>query len=466
MNKKNIEQILKNLGTKETPAHVQQLAEKVSADFSKTLTHSNKHLLWSDIMKTKTIKFATAAVIIIAALFSITIFDKTMPSAYAIEQTVEAFKSVRYMHMVRHNEAGQIEDERWVEIGSDGFQYRYRQDTPSHGFFVVDDHQTVSVHHKDKNTIVLYDPKDKSFTWHYAPGKLFEELANNRETVTIEENVDYWGRPAHLVRSNNMEFYIEPDTKLPIASGGYEFSYEDPPEGTFAIVIPDGVVVVDKRSKAESSQEPQWLADAKKDEDIAQESFNEARKASAAGQYKKAVELFKKVVEIQPGRNWAWFWLGQAHYKLGEYDAAIYEFSKVVGMFAKYNIAPYYCHLARGFAYQAKGMEDMAKTDFSITLPIMIDSLRHIGTGQFDFADNPMRRGGGLLEGGHEKPSKQQSVAMMINRLRILTGQSFGYDSNISIEENEQVIAAWEKWFEDSGEINFTPSVELIPISK
>ncbi len=420
--------------------------------------------IWRRIMKRPITKIAAVAAIIIVVVLSITLLDKSVTSAYAIEQTIEAFKNVRYMHLVRHNETGQIEDERWVEIGLDGLQARYRQDTTSHDFFVVDDRETVLVHYKDKNTIVLYDPNDQSYTWHYAPGKLFEELANDQLTLTIEENVDYWGRPSHRVRTKHMEFYIDPDTKLPIAGEGYEFSYENPPEGTFDIVIPDDAILVDKRPGAEPAQEPQWMIDAKIDENsdaIAQEKFNEARKALATGEYEKAAELFEYVVEKQPRRNWAWFWLGQAYYKFGDYNAAIYEFSKVIDMLGD---APY-CRLARAFAYQAKGMEEMARKDFEVALPIMINALRQIDAGQFDFADDPMRRGGGFLDKDcHATPSKEQSIAMMINRLRIVTGQNFEYDPDASAEDNERAIRAWEDWFKNSGQIQFTPDAKLVRI--
>ena len=143
-------------------------------------------------------KFVAAAMIIIAAALSITFLNKLVTPAYAIEQTIEAFKNVRFMHIVQRDRAGNIEDERWIEIGPDGFQARYHQDTPARSFFVVDDRQTVLVHHKDKNTVVLYDPNERSWTWHYAPGKLFQELADGGPNYyTVEENVHYKGRPAH-----------------------------------------------------------------------------------------------------------------------------------------------------------------------------------------------------------------------------------------------------------------------------
>jgi tetratricopeptide (TPR) repeat protein len=199
--------------------------------------------------------------------------------------------------------------------------------------------------------------------------------------------------------------------------------------------------------------------------EVAQQKFDEARKASAQGEYEKAVELFRRVVEIQPLRNWAWYWMGRAHYELREHNAAIYEFSKVIDMFGKLQTVPHYCHLARGIAYATKGMEEMARQDFQVALPVMIDALRHIEAGQlFDFADDPLRCGGGLLEGCHESPGKEQSLAMMINRLRITTGQDFGYDPEATAQENEQAIVEWEQWFKDSGEIKFTPAAELVGV--
>lgn len=411
-------------------------------------------------------KLAAAAAIIVAVALSITIVDKLASPAYAIEQTVEALKNVQYMHIVQHDKAGNIEDERWIEIGPDGFQARYRQDTPERSFFVVDDRQTVLVHYEDKNTVVLYDPNDKSWTWHYAPGKLFQELADRGPNYyTVEENVQYKGRPAHHLRwiIAETDIYIDPETKLPIAHGDYEINYEDPPAGTFDIVIPDGVILVDKRPGAEPTQEPQWMIEEKIEEKrkeemgvVAQSYFEDARRALARADYVKAIELFTKTIEISPRRNWAWLWMGKALYEAGDYDAAIYRLSKVIDMIAEngWTIPSY--HLARGLAYQAKGMTDMAQLDFEKALPKMILALQKIEAARsFDLADDPLIRADGMREGCHEAPTKEQSVAMMIDRLRIMTGQNFGYDSDASAEENEQAISAWEQWYQNSAQFKF-----------
>jgi tetratricopeptide (TPR) repeat protein len=158
---------------------------------------------------------------------------------------------------------------------------------------------------------------------------------------------------------------------------------------------------------------------------------------------------------------WAWFWLGQAHYELGKYDTAIYEFTKVIDMFTRHKVVVHYCHLARGLAYSAKGMKDMARQDLGVVLPIMMDALRNIeGASLFDYADDPLYRS--LPE--NKRPTAEQSLAMMINRLRIISGQNFGYDPDGSTEKNEEAIAAWEEWFKNSGEIKVTPDAELVRI--
>ena len=52
----------------------------------------------------------------------------------------------------------------------------------------------------------------------------------------------------------------------------------------------------------------------------------------------------------------------------------------------------------------------------------------------------------------------------MINRLRIVSGQNFGYDPDASDQENEAAVSAWEQWLESDGCINVTFDVELIGI--
>jgi tetratricopeptide (TPR) repeat protein len=457
--KDNLEEKLEGLGQAigSDRSLIQTVMTRINARTPAGFSRIERRFTMSRLMK-----LAAAAAIIIVALLGVRFLDKSLSTTYAFDQTVEAVKNVRFMHVVQRDETGQIEDERWIEIGPDGFQVRYRQDNPPNRL-IVEDGQTVSVYYKDKNSAILYDPKDEQYQWIGNLRVALNELAGQASMV-IEKNVDYWGRKAHHVRwlTLNVDCYIDPETKLPIAMAGYQISYEDPPEGIFDIVIPEGVVVVDKRPGAPPVEEPEWMKIKDNNAKIAQQNFDEARMMSAAGEYEKAAELFKNVVEIQPGSNWAWFWLGKAHYELGQYDSAIYEFSKVIEMLTKsFKVVPHYCHLARGLAYAAKGMKDMAQRDFETALPVMIDALRNIKSATlFDYADDPLYKD--LPE--DKRPTADQSLAMMINRLRLITGQNFGYDPSKTAAENEQAIAAWEDWFKSLGQIKFSPDAELVPI--
>ena len=68
MDRENIEEILKSLGNEDVPANVQRIAEETSEDFSKTLMPSSQHILSRDIMKSRIVRLAAAAVIIIAVV--------------------------------------------------------------------------------------------------------------------------------------------------------------------------------------------------------------------------------------------------------------------------------------------------------------------------------------------------------------------------------------------------------------
>jgi hypothetical protein len=66
-------------------------------------------------------KLAAAAVITAAVVLSINFWNKTIPTAYAFEQTVEANHSVRYIH-IKETASGHEDEPRefWLEFNEDG----------------------------------------------------------------------------------------------------------------------------------------------------------------------------------------------------------------------------------------------------------------------------------------------------------------------------------------------------------
>ena len=387
----------------------------------------------------KLTKIAVAAVIVIAVLLSMIFFEKTTSTAYAIEQTIEAFQNVRFLHLMRHDETGRLEDERWIEIGDHGRQVRYRQDSPSRDFLVVEDGDTTAVFYKDKQTVVLYSNKDKQFQWVGNLGQVLENL--RQEGQIIEENIDYNGQLVHKILwpALNAECYIDAVTKLPITMGANtEFSYEQPPDYIFEIELPQNFTVIDKRPGAELVEEPEWLNGLENADSL----FHQARYALVSGDNQKASELFEYVVGQQPGRNWAWYWLGKAYYELGQYELAAEKFSKVIEMFGDTSCA--YAYLARGLAYSQLDMQEESEDDLEIALPWMILTLNEPSTGYlFEYADDP------TLREGKAKPSERQLIERMIVRLRSLAGLHFGYNFNVTPQENAEAIAAWQDWFEN-----------------
>ncbi|MHC4426586.1 MAG: tetratricopeptide repeat protein [Planctomycetota bacterium] len=414
-------------------------------------------------MKSPIVKLAAAAVIMVAAILIISALDKSVPSAYAIVETVEALQNARFLHLVRCDDAGQIEDERWIEIGMDGRQVRYRQQNSSLPLLVIEDGESTAVYRNEKQAVIIYDRNDMQYQWVGELGKALENL--RQEGKILEENGDYQGQLAHKVWWPYMsaECYVDPETKLPIAIGNTEMSYEQPPAGTFEIVIPEGYAVLDKRPGAAPAPVPDWLLEEESSREKASECFSQATHALAGGEFAEAAELFEFVTEHQSGRNWAWFWLGSAYYGQGKYQLAIEKFTKVLEIFKAFGGGGdkplNYCNYARGLAYARLAMNEAAEGDLQVCLPSMIRTLRTPSAGKmFEYADNP------LMRYGKYNPSERQIVINMINRLRLITGQNFGYDGGATNQENDGAIAAWELWLENDGQIKFTPDAELVGV--
>jgi len=103
MNKENIEEILKNIGTEEIPDDVHQITQETSNNFSSSLKQTKQpkqHILLEYIVKRRVAKLAAAAVIIIAIVLSTNFLDKTMPTASAEEVLAQATKAVANLHSV------------------------------------------------------------------------------------------------------------------------------------------------------------------------------------------------------------------------------------------------------------------------------------------------------------------------------------------------------------------------------
>lgn len=92
------------------------------------------------IMKSQVSKLTTAAAIILIALLGITFLQKSATPAYAIKQTIEANKAIRYVHLISQTirNDGLYEEEMWVKLDENGQVLTVRVDKGQHGTVVAE----------------------------------------------------------------------------------------------------------------------------------------------------------------------------------------------------------------------------------------------------------------------------------------------------------------------------------------
>jgi hypothetical protein len=152
--------------------------ERPAFDFNKWKTEHQKeiekcrsqtgrvpHSTWRIIMRSRITKLAAAAVVIIAVLLSIDFWDRSIPLAYGLEQTIEANHSVRYLH-IRNFRAGEDEPKKlWLEFDKYGQVKNVRMhmpawDSPSDGAKVAVWKENIAqVWLKDKNALATIGDK-------------------------------------------------------------------------------------------------------------------------------------------------------------------------------------------------------------------------------------------------------------------------------------------------------------------
>ena len=165
----NVKRLIKNL--QDTTSA--EMDERVLGDVLRALAESKQPsaLTWPNtrrtIMKSPITKLAAAGVIIVGVVLSVTIWDKTTPAAYALEQTIQASHSVRYLHIKGFKKGMEEPKEFWLEFDKQGGIKNIRAhmpewESPSDGAKVVIWQQgKAKIWFKKKKT--LWTIKDKRF---------------------------------------------------------------------------------------------------------------------------------------------------------------------------------------------------------------------------------------------------------------------------------------------------------------
>lgn len=209
----------------ETPASMDSriLMDSYAAMGSQQSAVPAGHYTFRRIFMKNTLKYTAAAVILIAAVLSLTLLDKTVAPAYALEQTMRACHSVRFIHMRQINP--QHEDEPiliWVEFFENGLPKRIRMNLPEWqgggdgAKDVIWENNAATVWFKEKNGVARF-PEQKMadkilmMVQEQDPKTYVQDLLDAQEIGKAEVEIEHPADKAEPIRVT--AFYL-PDRTL------------------------------------------------------------------------------------------------------------------------------------------------------------------------------------------------------------------------------------------------------------
>lgn len=326
----NIEKLVKKFfkTRKSSAATSDKLDKKVLTDalaaFEKSKTTESAEFqpsVWRIIMKSSITKLAVAAVLVIAAVMSVTLLNKATAPAYAIEQTIEALKNTRIVHMFCRDWDGK-KFEMWMTLDSQGYPeycYSYWPDYEVTNISTP----TVSYQYNKKMNQVSVN-KGKLYYFDVQFDRMFEDL--QKEVQKSESNVKVYreaassGSKSLIVaicgegdESESWKVFIDPETKLPVGlhclksrdrPGEFIRDFdeirfdEELPAGIFEFQIPEGATVSNIDDEEKRLSDP--------NNGISTEGLTEQQAAEQiAGQYWRAIidKDLEKAKKVYPRTN-------------------------------------------------------------------------------------------------------------------------------------------------------------------
>ena len=286
-NKKLFEELLKADGidpagatNSERTAFIKILDEQLKSKHTKLGTAQPN--IWRIIMNSKITKYAAAAIVLVAVGLSITVFDKTMPSAYAIERTIEAYNSIRFLQ-VRQFKAKHDEPlEYWIKSDDQGGIEKARYYLPEHvspgdgAKLITWTPEKAELWFKRKNGYLIFQSKKiegmmQYFLQQSQPKLVMEKLLKDQEEGVVDIDIETpqeKQKPVTVTATDKAKpsktiYYINQATDLITSVETYEvkdggdvlvstteyYDYNVPiDEKMFSIAdeIPEGVTVVDQ----------------------------------------------------------------------------------------------------------------------------------------------------------------------------------------------------------------------------
>jgi len=282
--------------------------------------------IWRNIMKSRTPKLAAAAVILIAVAISVTILDKSVTPAYAIEQTIEANRGLWFIHLKCEPSTHGHVDEIWAQFDDNRqltnlrMNFLNTEDGPKD---VVWHEGKAEIWFKAKKGIAVVREKDilarlKMSYKSFDPKRIVEELyqAQDSENVQImiqESSAE--GEPITITMTKEGSpdvrtvFKVDPETKLlqqsesyKLEDGEYKFlgrirylDYNNPADSEIFVLKPPADVF----RADQTTQEVGLAQGALSGEEIAVEVARQFFEALIAEDYAKA----GKLLEGMPGEK-------------------------------------------------------------------------------------------------------------------------------------------------------------------
>jgi len=224
--------------------------------------------IWRMIMNSKITKLATVAVVILAVVLGVSLLDRSAAPVYAIEQTIQAMRSVSLVRAYCTDWDGS-KGEVWVQIDPETGQEEYYYADIGNLLIVATPKKTF-YYHKDKNLVRIRNEYVPAAEVRFS--KLFEDLPDLIQR--LNGKLDYKSEfdqdlQKQVIRVHGYipaqkdfggkEFIIsvDPKTKLPINTEAIQaapgqgvksvdrFEYNVPiPQGLFDFEIPEGADVV------------------------------------------------------------------------------------------------------------------------------------------------------------------------------------------------------------------------------
>ena len=329
----DFKKIVSDLKIEDTPdrIHKDKLRWEMLSVFNSSKKGSRQNSaqnIWRMIMKNKITKFATAVAVILIAVLGITFLEESTPTAYAIEQTIQAYNTIRFLY-VKEFKANHDEPlEFWIKSDDQGSIEKARYYLPEHvspedgSKLITWSPENAELFFKRKNSYLIFQSKKIEGMMQYLlqqsqPKLVIEKLLEDQEagivdmdiqqpkqkhkpvTITVTDKtkprkiIYYINQATDLITF--VEFYEIKDKRDVLISTTEYYDYNVPiDDKMFSIAdeVPEGVIVVDQLNQLIGIPQGDMTY-----EQAAVETVRQFFQALADCDYKKAGLIFSGISE-------------------------------------------------------------------------------------------------------------------------------------------------------------------------